>query len=83
MAKLNPKSLGLAGGVMWGASVFIITLFSVYTGYATDLINTVTSVLPGYSISFGGAILGGFYGFVDAGIGCYILAWLYNWFESR
>jgi hypothetical protein len=83
MVKLNPKNLGLAGGIMWGASVFIITLFSVYTGYATDLINTVTSILPGYSISFSGAILGGLYGFVDAGIGCYILAWLYNHFEKR
>ena len=80
--KLNAKSLGLAGGIMWGASVFIITLYSMYTGYATALINTVTSFLPLYSISFGGAILGGVYGFIDAFIGCYILAWLYNHLEK-
>jgi hypothetical protein len=76
--ELNPKRLGVAGGILWGVSLFVLTLLSVYTGYAAQWLSMLPSVYPGYAVSVGGSIVGLLYGFVDAFIGLFILAWLYN-----
>lgn len=78
---LNPKSLGLAGGVLWGISLFIFTLLSVWTGYGSDWLDLMGDVYPGYEVSYLGSLIGLIYGFIDGFIGLYILAWLYNKFN--
>ncbi len=75
---LNPTRLGLAGGILWAVSLFICTIVSFYTGYATEFLTILASVYPGYSISWLGATFGILYGFLDAFIGLFILAWIYN-----
>jgi len=80
---LNPKNLGLAGGIIWGLSMLVLTWISLATGYGSELLNLIATVYPGYSISFVGSIMGLVYGFLDAFIGLYIFAWLYNWLEKR
>jgi len=81
-AKLNATKLGLAGGILWGLSVFVTTiltfslgLFPSFTGILIDVYGFL-----GYSATYGGAILGLIIGFLDGFIGLWIFAWLYNRF---
>ena len=78
---LNAKSLGLAGGVLWGTMMLIMTLLAVWAGYGTAMLNGIASIYPGYSIGYLGALVGLVYGFVDGFIGMFVLAWLYNKFD--
>ena len=80
---LDPKNFGLAGGILWGLGMLVLTLISVATGYATGFLSTISNLYPGYSISLLGSVIGLIYGFIDAFIGLYIFAWLYNWLENR
>ena len=80
---MNPKNLGLAGGIIWGLGLLVLTLISVGTGYGVVFLNLIVSIYPGYTISLVGSIVGLVYGFLDAFIGLFIFAWLYNWLEKR
>ncbi|QVL56717.1 MAG: bacteriophage holin [Simkaniaceae bacterium] len=77
---LKVSKFGLAGGVLWGAMMFICTVLSIYTGYADTFLLAMKSCYPGYSLTWGGAFLGLIYGFIDGFVGLAILAWLYNKF---
>lgn len=75
---LNATRLGLAGGILWGIGMFICTILALYTGYATHFLEIMADIYPGYSISWGGSIIGLIYGFLDVFIGLFLLGWLYN-----
>lgn len=77
-AQLNPTKLALSGGLIWGMSVFFLTLISLHTGYAQGLLEFFTPLYPGFSISYFGAFIGLLYGFMDMGIFLFLLAWIYN-----
>jgi hypothetical protein len=79
---LHKKNLGLAGGIIWGLAMFIVTVISVYTGYAGDFLALIVSIYPGYSVSLSGSVVGLVYGFLDAFVGLYIFGWLYNLLEK-
>ena len=81
--KLNPKTFGLAGGIMWGVAMLIMTLVSMSSGYAGEMMDAMTKLYPGYTVTGGGAIVGLIWGFLDAFIGLYIFAWLYNKLEAK
>jgi len=83
MQKLNPWALGLAVGILWGICLFALTLISIWTGYARDVLNLIAQVYPGYSVTCQGSFLGLAYGFVDGFIGCVVLAWVYNLFRNK
>lgn len=76
--KLNAKGLGIAAGILWSILLFLMTVLSIYTGYAAGFLKILASIYPGYGISWPGAFLGIIFGFIDGFIGGYILAWLYN-----
>ncbi len=76
--KLNATALGVAGGIIWGVSMLILTWICMANGYAAMWLEVMASVYPGYNISFGGSIIGLLYGFADGFIGLFILGWLYN-----
>lgn len=75
---LNPLNLGISGGVVWGVSMFVCTILSMYIGYSTEFLNLMASIYPGYTITWWGSIVGLVYGFADAFIGLFILGWIYN-----
>ena len=75
---LNAKKLGVAAGLVWAFSMFICTVLSIYTGYSDSFLKVMASIYPGYVISWSGAFLGLVYGFIDAFVGFFCLAWLYN-----
>jgi len=78
--KLNVKAFGLSLGILWGASLIIMALVAMYSAnnYGAGFVSAVGTLYIGYKITIPGAIIGGIWGFIDAGIGGAILAWLYN-----
>jgi hypothetical protein len=80
VSMLNAKKLGAAAGIIWGLCMFVCTLIAMHTGYAKAFLLLMKSIYPGYTISFTGSLLGFLYGFADAFIGFFLLAWLYNKF---
>lgn len=75
---LNPVKLGISGGIVWGAYMFILTVLAHYTGYSTKFLELMVDMYPGYTISHWGTLVGLFYGFIDGFIGLFLLAWIYN-----
>ncbi|MEM1283377.1 MAG: bacteriophage holin [Chlamydiota bacterium] len=75
---LSAKRLGIAGGILWGATMFIITLANIWFGYAAMWLELMTSIYPGFEVSYVGSIIGLIYGFIDGFVGLFLLAWLYN-----
>lgn len=74
---LNKKAFALANGILWAIAVFLATIYVLVKGGGNTLV-LLQQFLWGYSISFGGAILGLIYGFVWGFIYGWIFAWLYN-----
>lgn len=75
---LDAMRLGLAGGILGGLSMFVMTLLSLFTGYADSFLHMMSSVYPGFDISAMGSVIGLVYGFVDGFICLFVLGWLYN-----
>ena len=76
---LNAKALGLAGGLLWGLCMFVLTFVGMYvSGYGSLYYELLMSVYPGYELSVGGAFLGFLYGFADGVISLFLFGWLYN-----
>lgn len=78
--RLSIKSLALAMGILWGATVFLVGIGNlIWPGYGEAMLELISSIYPGYSIGgFASVIVGSLYAFVDGAIGGAILAWLYN-----
>lgn len=79
--KLHVLGLGLAAGILWGASCFLLGLLAM-GGYGAGFVRAVSTFYIGYGASFWGAVIGLIWGFVDFFIGGVILAWLYNIFAG-
>jgi len=75
--KLDAKAFGLAGGILWAAVCFLLGL-SAMSGWGAEWVTLLANIYKGYNATFGGAIIGALWGFVDAFIGLWIFAWLYN-----
>lgn len=75
---LSAKRLGLAGGILWGVAMFLMTLANIFFGYGGLWLGLMANVYPGYDVSYFGSLVGLVYGFVDGFVGLYLLAWLYN-----
>jgi hypothetical protein len=80
---LHPVKLGVAAGIVVGASIFIVTILSMYTGYADRVLYLLTDVYPGYRVSWLGSIIGLLYGFADAFLAFFLIGWIYNKLLSR
>lgn len=81
--KLNSKALALTGGILWGAGLMIMTWITMRTGYGQEFLDLITSFYPGYSLTFTGSLVGLVLGFVDAFVGLYIFALIYNWLVGK
>jgi len=82
MAKLNVKAYGLACGILWGAAMLIIGLVNTFSNWGAGIEELMATVYIGYSSTILGSIIGGIWGFVDAGVGGAMLAWMYNKFQK-
>lgn len=78
MLKLDVKALGLAMGIMWGISMFLLGLLTMENGLGSGIEQVLATMYIGYKPTVMGSIIGGIWGFIDAGVGGMLLAWLYN-----
>jgi len=75
--KLDAMALALAGGILWGLTVFFTAILGMYW-LGVEPLSHILSMYPGYESTWTGAFIGLAFGFLDAFIGSYIFAWLYN-----
>jgi hypothetical protein len=83
--KLSIKALALTAAIFWAAAILIVSSANMmFPGYAINFLDLIGSIYPGYQPGTGitSVIVGSLYGFVDAGIGAAIFAWLYNFFAE-
>ena len=80
MNKLNPKALGLALGTLWAASIILMGLLAMACSWAQPFVDAVSVIYLGYSSSIIGILTGALWGFIDAFLGGFLIAWLYNKF---
>lgn len=76
--KLNIKAFALACGIVWGLCMFSIGIIDMFTTWGDTLGNIMSTLYIGYKPTVIGSIIGGIWGFADAGIGGACVAWLYN-----
>jgi len=76
--KLSVKAFALTSGILWGATVFLATVWLLAMGTGGATIGLLGNFYLGYSFSAVGAFVGLVWGFVDGAIGGALFAWLYN-----
>ena len=81
--KLNVKALALATGILWGLVIFLVTYWFLIFGYAGTLLEKISRIYLGYSVTWYGAFIGLGWGFVDGLIAGAVIALLYNRFLPR
>jgi hypothetical protein len=75
---LKAKQFGLAGGIIWGLGMFVMTIIAMFANYGRAFLGMMSDFYIGYTISGMGAFVGLVYGFIDGFIGLFLLAWVYN-----
>lgn len=66
LVRVNARAWGIASGLLLGIGIFIATNFLVMKG-GDDVgqhLGHLSTVFPGYNVSFGGSVIGFFYMFV-------------------
>ncbi len=81
--KLNVKAFALACGIIWGLGVFCLTWWLIMLEGDTPSICLLNRIYKGYTMTPVGSLIGAVWGFVDAGIGGAIFAWLYNLLAAK
>lgn len=82
--KLSVKAVALAGGIMWGAVLFVWTLILALTSltWGAPMLDMLVGFYPYYDLTVTGAFVGLVAGFVDAFICGAVFALLYNFFAK-
>jgi hypothetical protein len=81
--KLNKKACALAGGILCGGAVFLVTIFLLITGSPGNTISALKNIYIGYSFSYLGSLVGLAWGFVEGFIAGWLFAFLYNLFAKE
>lgn len=76
----NKKAFAISLGLIYGLGMVVLTLLAM-SGIGLGLVSMYTGLLPGYSVSLFGMVVGFLYAFILGGIFGYIFAGLYNHFE--
>ena len=76
--KLDVKAFGIACGIVWGGCMLFLGLVDTFTMWGSGIAEVMASLYIGYEPTLLGAIIGGLWGFADAGVGGLLIALLYN-----
>ncbi len=76
--KLNVKAFALTCGIIWGLAILLLTWWLIAFGGTGEITEKLSRVYFGYTFTWGGAVIGMLWGFVDGLIVGAIFAWLYN-----
>lgn len=77
--KLDAKALALSGGILWGLAILVWTWVAMSHGWGTEVLQLLSTVYIGFEMTPVGSVIGALWGFVDAAIGLWLFAKLYNW----
>ncbi|MCL4558870.1 MAG: hypothetical protein M1491_09675 [Deltaproteobacteria bacterium] len=77
---LKKNAYGLAWGLLTGVGLFLVTNYIVLLHHGGGTLVKIDQVYRGYSITFGGSLLGLIYGFVTGYIVGWFMALFYNIF---
>ena len=78
-SKLNEKALAISLGFLWSLAILFLSIIAMMSeNYLHNVIGFFSSIYLGYSLSFTGILIGMVWAFIDAAIGGWLLAWLYN-----
>ena len=85
IVRLRAKFLGVAFGTLMGVGLFLVTVWLVVRGGPNvgQHLSLLANYYPGYSVTWGGAVLGLVYGGITGGALGYLTAWLYNTIALR
>ncbi len=81
--QLHALAAALSVGLVWAVGLFIWTLCSVRTGYGAEMLELMSTVYIGYTVTVKGAFVGLVWGFLDGFIGTFIAVKVYNFFVGR
>ena len=77
---LGVISFGLAIGVAWAISVFLLGVASAWTGWGVLVAQSLSTLYYGFSPTFVGAVAGAAWAFGHGFLSGLLVAWLYNAF---
>ncbi|MDC0430731.1 bacteriophage holin [Candidatus Thioglobus sp.] len=78
-SKLNEKALAISLGILWSLAILSLSIIAIMSeNYLHNVVEFFSSIYLGYSLSFTGILIGMVWAFIDAAIGGWLLAWLYN-----
>ncbi len=82
-ARLDTAAMATAMGVTFAIGLFLATAVLLLKGAPPGVpiggnLSALTTFLPGYEVTWWGAVLGGLYGFVVGAIAGFLLAALWN-----
>jgi len=82
-ARMDTLAMSLAVGVIGAASIFLATGILLIKGSAPGFevgqnLSALSPFLPGYSVSWSGALAGSIYGFVAGALAGFVIAVLWN-----
>ena len=82
VTRLNAVVSGLVTGVIFGLAIFVATNWLLLKGGETigPHLALLGQFFLGYTVSFGGSVIGLLYGFVTGFVAGYTVAFLYNFF---
>jgi hypothetical protein len=76
---LRKRALGLSLGIVFGLAIFIATIWATMGGHGLTL-SGLGAYYPGFTVSYLGAVVGLFWGFVSGFVGGVLIAWFYDLF---
>lgn len=77
-ARLSVVSFGIAVGVWWGWSLFMLAVLAWKTRYGAKAVVFFSSLYSSYAPSLSGCLWGLLWGFIDGLIAGLIIALVYN-----
>ena len=77
-AIIEPTAAGLSLGILGGFLIALYSILCAYTGYGIEIETMVESMLPGYTLTLGGGIVGVVWAFSIGYLTGSILSWIYN-----
>jgi len=78
MAKFDAKAFGISCGVIWGVAMFFLGICDIFSAWGCGITKIMATLYIGYQPTILGSVIGAVWGFVDAGVGGFVFALLYN-----
>ena len=85
VARLRAGVMAVVFGMTGGALLFLATVWLVIRGGPNvgKHLRLLSNYFPGYTVTWGGAVMGFLYGAAVGAVVGWLVAWVYNWVAGR